>query len=96
MSSSPSILQTGRRRTKEDQSYSGPPRMGPVRHISPASLNLEFIYEQNRAALQKKDATKVVDPAPGVAAKGKPRLMLMGQRRLVLLLRRVDLRSSRY
>lgn len=60
--------------------------MGPVRYISPASLNLELLHEQNRAALQKKDATKVVDPAPGVAAKGKPRLMLMGQRRLVVFL----------
>jgi len=82
MSTSPtSVLQIGRRRTKENQAYNGPPRMGPVRHISPASLNLEFLHEQNRAALQKKDATKVVDPAPGVAAKGKPRLLLMGQRR---------------
>ncbi|TGO59992.1 hypothetical protein BCON_0039g00230 [Botryotinia convoluta] len=82
MSTSPtSVLQIGRRRTKENQTYNGPPRMGPVRHISPASLNLEFLHEQNRATLQKKDATKVVDPAPGVAAKGKPRLLLMGQRR---------------
>jgi Ras-related GTP-binding protein C/D len=75
------VLQTGRRRTKLDQKYNGPPRMGPVRHISPASLNLERVYEQNRMNLQKKDATKVLEPAPGVAAKGKPRLLLMGQRR---------------
>jgi Ras-related GTP-binding protein C/D len=31
--------------------------------------------------MQKKDASKVLEPAPGPAAKGKPRLLLMGQRR---------------
>ncbi|KAM3068864.1 GTP-binding protein gtr2 [Clarireedia jacksonii] len=36
---------------------------------------------ENRMNLQKKDATKVLEPTPGVAAKGKPRLLLMGQRR---------------
>ncbi|TVY45175.1 GTP-binding protein [Lachnellula subtilissima] len=52
-----------------------------VRHISPAQLNLERVYEQNRINIQKKDATKAPEPAPGPAAKGKPRLLLMGQRR---------------
>lgn len=75
------ILSTGRRRTKLDRSYSGPPRQGPVRHISPAQLNLEFLHEQNRLNAQRKDSTKVSEPAPGPAAKGKPRLLLMGQRR---------------
>jgi Ras-related GTP-binding protein C/D len=65
-----------------DRSYNGPPRQGPVRHISPAQLNLERIYEQNRLNVQKKDAAKTPEPAPGQAAKGKPRLLLMGQRRL--------------
>lgn len=77
------ILHTGRRRTKLDRSYSGPPRQGPVRHISPAQLNLERAHEQNRINVQKKDAAKVSDLAPGPAAKGKPRLLLMGQRRYV-------------
>lgn len=76
-----SLLHTGRRRTKLDRSYSGPPRQGPVRHISPASLNLERVHEQNRLSIQKKDGAKAPDQAPGPAAKGKPRLLLMGQRR---------------
>jgi Ras-related GTP-binding protein C/D len=75
------LLHTGRRRTKQDRKYNGPARQGPVRHISPAQLNLERVYEQNRLNIQKKDAAKVIEPAPGPAAKGKPRLLLMGQRR---------------
>jgi Ras-related GTP-binding protein C/D len=75
------LLHTGRRRTKLDGKYNGPPRQGPVRHISPAQLNLERVYEQNRLNVQKKDAAKAPAPAPGSAAKGKPRLLLMGQRR---------------
>jgi len=69
-----------------DQSYNGPPRQGPVRHISPAQLNLERVYEQNRLEVQKKAVTKTPEPAPGPAAvaQGKPRLLLMGQRRYVL------------
>lgn len=78
------ILYTGRRRTKLDHSYNGPPRQGPVRHISPAQLNLERVYEQNRLNAQRRDAAKVPELAPGPAAKGKPRLLLMGQRRSVL------------
>lgn len=75
------LLYTGRRRTKLDRKYNGPPRQGPVRHISPAQLNLERVYEQNRLNAQKKDVAKAPEPAPGPAAKGKPRLLLMGQRR---------------
>lgn len=75
------LLHTGRRRTKQDRAYNGPPRQGPVRHISPAQLNLERVYEQNRLIVQKKDASNPLEPAPGPAAKGKPRLLLMGQRR---------------
>lgn len=86
-----SLLETGRRRTKLDRSYNGPPRQGPVRHISPAQLNLERIHEQNRANVQKFDPAKALAPAPGAAARGKPRLLLMGQRRcafqLILLWR---------
>ncbi|CZR54572.1 probable Ras-like G protein RagC [Phialocephala subalpina] len=36
---------------------------------------------ENRAIAQKKDAATAPAPAPGPAAKGKPRLLLMGQRR---------------
>ena len=77
------LLYTGRRRTKLNRKYNGPPRQGPVRHISPAQLNLERVYEQNRLNVSKKDSTRVPEPAPGPAAKGKPRLLLMGQRRSV-------------
>ena len=76
-----SLLQTGRRRVKQDGSYNGPARQGPVRHISPASLSLERVHEQNRTVASKKDAATAPGPAPGPAAKGKPRLLLMGQRR---------------
>lgn len=75
------LLHTGRRRTRLDRSYNGPPRQGPVRHISPAQLNLQRVHEQNRLNVQKQNAGKVPEPAPGPAAKGKPRLLLMGQRR---------------
>lgn len=63
-----------------DGKYCGPARQGPVRHISPVTLNLERIYTQNRMNIQRRDG-KILDPAPGPAAKGKPRLLLMGQRR---------------
>lgn len=36
---------------------------------------------ENRANVTKNDASKAPEPAPGPAAKGKPRLLLMGQRR---------------
>ncbi|PBP25236.1 hypothetical protein BUE80_DR003718 [Diplocarpon rosae] len=75
------MLSNGRRRTKLDGSYNGPARQGPVRHISPAQLNLERLYEQNRSIAQKNNAASAPGPAPGPAAKGKPRLLLMGQRR---------------
>lgn len=74
------LLHTGRRRVRMDGKYNGPARQGPVRHISPVTLNLERIYTQNRLNMQKRDG-KVPEPAPGPAAKGKPRLLLMGQRR---------------
>jgi hypothetical protein len=75
------LLETGRRRTKLDRSYNGPPRQGPVRHISPVQLTLERIHEQNRANVQRIDPARAPAPAPGAAARGKPRLLLMGQRR---------------
>ncbi|KAL3419427.1 hypothetical protein PVAG01_09649 [Phlyctema vagabunda] len=78
--SPPGLLHTGRRRTRMDGTYNGPARQGPVRYISPVTLNLERIHTQNRLNMQKRDG-KVPDPAPGPAAKGKPRLLLMGQRR---------------
>ncbi|KAL2124349.1 hypothetical protein VTJ04DRAFT_714 [Mycothermus thermophilus] len=58
----------------------GPSRPGPARYVSPAVLNLHRVYEQNRQRLQKKDGVRVPDPT-AVHTKGKPRLLLMGQRR---------------
>lgn len=84
---SPPVLHNGFRRTRGDHSYNGRPRQGPVRELSTASLKLDRIYEQNRTYLQKRadenrlDAAKVPPPAAGSAARGKPRLLLMGQRR---------------
>jgi Ras-related GTP-binding protein C/D len=77
-----SVLHSGRLRSKQDRSYSGPARQGPVRHISLAQLNLKRVHEQNRINVQKRDGVKAPEPSPGTAAKGKPRLLLMGQRRL--------------
>lgn len=84
------MLHTGRRRTKLNRAYNGPARQGPVRHISPSSLSLQRVHEQNRVNMQKKDPAKAPEPAPGVAAKGKPRLLLMGQRRSVMIAADVD------
>jgi Ras-related GTP-binding protein C/D len=61
------LLYSGRRRTKLDRQYNGPARQGPVRHISPAQLNLERVHEQNRLNAQKKDAAKVSEPATKVS-----------------------------
>lgn len=51
--------------------------------LSPAQLNLERVFEQNRPRNQQLQnggpATETANP--GVPMKGKPRLLLMGQRR---------------
>jgi len=58
------------------------PRRGLVRWISPAVLNLERVIEQNRQRTQKKDGSiKAPGQIPTPQTKGKPRLLLMGQRR---------------
>lgn len=50
--------------------------------ISPAQLNLTRVYEQSRqGALNKHDAPGMAELNPEFAPKGKPRLLLMGQRR---------------
>lgn len=64
------------------------PRRSNVKYISAAALNLERVYEQNRARLQQRDGalSPTVEQATANAGKGKPRLLLMGQRRYVLCL----------
>ncbi|KAK1750776.1 GTP-binding protein gtr2 [Echria macrotheca] len=57
-----------------------PFRPGFVRNISPAVLNLQRVYEQNRQRITKKDVGSVPDVA-APQTKGTPRLLLMGQRR---------------
>lgn len=52
-------------------------------HKSPAMLNLERVFEQNRQRPQKRDVTKMPE-IPLVQTKTKPRLLLMGQRRFVV------------
>ncbi|KAK0621323.1 Gtr1/RagA G protein conserved region-domain-containing protein [Bombardia bombarda] len=69
---------TGSSRVDVDNSTAQLPRHT---YISPAILNLERVYEQNRQLLQKKDGAKVPDPITIPQTKGKPRLLLMGQRR---------------
>ncbi|KAK2590236.1 GTP-binding protein gtr2 [Conoideocrella luteorostrata] len=48
---------------------------------SPAELTLQRIQYQASASAQNKDAVKPGDPTVGLLPKGKPRLLLMGQRR---------------
>ncbi|CRK30574.1 hypothetical protein VD0002_g2299 [Verticillium dahliae] len=55
---------------------------GNSNHESPATLTLQRVFEQSRRGVPKKDdADKPVEVPPGPPAKGKPRLLLMGQRR---------------
>ncbi|TLS27576.1 hypothetical protein PpBr36_05185 [Pyricularia pennisetigena] len=58
-------------------------RPGTMRVMTPASLNLERIYEQNRQRLQRREgsSTKLPENLIDASSKGKPRLLLMGQRR---------------
>lgn len=85
---SPITLRNGRRGDLQNHSYSGTARQGPVRYISPASLTLSRIMEQDRMNAKNNNAVKVPDiiaPGPVAAAKSKPRLCLMGQRRYAMI-----------
>ncbi|KAL6695500.1 Gtr1/RagA G protein conserved region domain-containing protein [Trichoderma pleuroticola] len=55
-----------------------PARLGVM---SPARLKLQLLYEQNNRGPVLKGALKPADAAGGAPEKGKPRLLLMGQRR---------------
>lgn len=48
---------------------------------TPAQMNLTRLYEQNQQKQQKNMAAKANEQPPEAPAKGKPRLLLMGQRR---------------
>ena len=61
--------------------YGSAPRRSCVRYLSPASLKLGRVFEQNRQRLQQKDGGKQPDVMAPLPTKGKPRLLLMGQRR---------------
>lgn len=51
-------------------------------NTSAAQLSLQRYYEQTLQGAQKKDAAKPGESSTaGASAKGKPRLLLMGQRR---------------
>lgn len=52
--------------------------------MSAAQLTLRQIHDQASGSIPKKDDTKPGDVVTGQPAKGKPRLLLMGQRRFVL------------
>lgn len=64
-------------------------------YVSPATLKLNRIFEQNRQRQQKKDGGKVQEPPATPQAKGKPRLLLMGQRRYGLIILFSDLLGRR-
>lgn len=59
-----------------------------VTKISPAVLNLQRVYEQNRQRLEQIESGIMPDTAAQQpqAGKGAPRLLLMGQRRYVIFL----------
>lgn len=63
------------------------PRPSNVKYVSAAALNLERVYEQNRARLQQRDGalSPTSEQVTAIAGKGKPRLLLMGQRRYTFL-----------
>jgi len=61
--------------------YGSPPRRSRVRYLSPASLKLGHVFEQNRQRLQHRDGGKQPELVAPPLTKGKPRLLLMGQRR---------------
>jgi hypothetical protein len=50
-------------------------------YISPATVKLNHVFEQDRQRQQKQDGVKAQEPATTPQGKGKPRLLLMGQRR---------------
>lgn len=88
VSSDIGILHTGMRRTSVNNTYNGSLRQNAARFISPASLMLERLHEQNRTAIENHVAEEVTRnmvppraPGPEAALRGKPRLLLMGQRR---------------
>ena len=68
-----------------DSTYGSPSRRSRVRYLSPASLNLERVFEQNRQRLQQRDGGKQADIVAPLPPKGKPRLLLMDQRRYLSL-----------
>lgn len=53
----------------------------PQKAGSMAERSLKCILTQAQLGTSRKDAPKSLDGAPGPQAKGKPRLLLMGQRR---------------
>lgn len=67
------------------ESYSRDSVFGPALtssgKMSPAKLKLQLLHQQTNQGAAKKDAAKPGDVVTGLPAKGKPRLMLMGQRR---------------
>lgn len=65
----------------EDLIRTGVTRNNTSRSVSLASISLQNIHEQNRAAAAQRPNAIVAPPATGIAARGKPRLLLMGQKR---------------
>lgn len=74
-------LKTGVQRARRSRSQVVPAGENLLGQLSEASLSLERIQKQNRANMQKKDSSKTIEPSPASTGKGKPRLLLMGQRR---------------
>jgi hypothetical protein len=46
-----------------------------------AKLNLQRVYQQSRRGAPKRDGSRTTEPTAPPITKGKPRLLLMGQKR---------------
>lgn len=71
----------GRNASARIEAIEDPHREDENDGISAAQLNLERVIEQNRQREQKNAPKAVEQQNPGPPTKGKPRLLLMGQRR---------------
>ena len=72
------LVEDQRRRERDARESTG----SADTNTSAAQLSLQRYFQQTLPGAQGKDAAKPGDPAvAGVSAKGKPRLLLMGQRR---------------
>lgn len=84
-----SLLRKPARRSSSSAPPLPPIRASSTRNRSTAQLTLQRIYEQASGSISKKDDSRG-DIISGIPAKGKPRLLLMGQRRYAVAILQLD------